>query len=228
MPNDVALKKVKDFSDEEKAAILARLKRIEPARVAKEFNTTWQVVVAIQNSTKKKAKPASRAAKKAEDKKGTKVKAAAVKRKHKSATAAADKRAAILARAEEIGVTSAAEEAGISKWTVFQWRKALKKAGMPVAPLKRKHTAAAKKTAKSKAAEPAAAAVVEAPAPKVRGKGKAKQSPAVSAPKVTTVKEASARGTNMSLEFENALLKEKVELLNAQVAKLRAAVAQLA
>ena len=109
-------KRIKDFTDEEKAAIIARLKRIEPTRVAKEFDTTPQTVAAINNAVKGKKK----ATKKAPAIKMTK------------------KRSAILARAEEVGVTQAAEEAGISKWTIFQWRKQMKKAGMPVTSLKKK------------------------------------------------------------------------------------------
>ena len=143
-------KHIKDFTDEEKAAIVARLKKIEPARVAKEFDTTWQVVVAIAKAANK-------------------TRTAAIKLK---------KRAEILARAEEIGVTQAAEKARISRSTIFQWRK---KAGMS---LKRKSK------------------------------------------KVVEKKEV--KKTHSSLELENAILRDKVASLTAQVEKLRAAIAKLA
>ena len=153
-------KRIKDFTDEEKAAIIARLKRIEPTRVAKEFDTTPQTVAAINNAVKGKKK----ATKKAPAIKMTK------------------KRSAILARAEE--------EAGISKWTIFQWRKQMKKAGMPVTSLKKKSKKAVTK-------------------------------------KEVVEQNVSTKNTS-SLELENAILKDKVASLTAQVEKLRAAIAKLA
>ena len=206
---EVVLKKVKDFSAEERAAILARLKRIEPTRVAKEFNTTWQVVVAIERAEKRGTSKKKTTKAKAAARKNTKSKASAAREGRKAA--ASERRAAILARAEEIGVTEAANEAGISKWTVFQWRKALKKAGVAVAPLRRRRSAVSKRAVKTKVKKvtPVVAADV----------------PAVEKKKKSGVK---ATASGMSLEYENMLLKEKVNALTEQVEKLRSAIAKLA
>ena len=219
MPNTneatTAVKRIKDFNDEEKAAILARAKRIEPARVAKEFNTTWQVVVAIQKQAQKpakktqaKASKSGKAAKKVvKTKKATKSAAAGTQKKTtRGSRFTEQERLEILKRASEIGATNAAAEAGISKWTVFQWKKTMKKAGydVPKSARGRVATSSAKKATKS-----------EAPAPKAKEELAAKVS----------TKKANAYS---SLEFENALLKEKVATLTAQVAKLREAIAKLA
>lgn len=206
MSDEVVLKKVKDFSAEERAAILERLKRIEPTRVAKEFDTTWQVVKAIERAEKKstiskKAKTSAR--------KSTKSKAAAVREEQRAA--ALERRSAILKRAEEIGVTEAANEAGISKWTVFQWRKALKKAGIAVTPLRRKRSAVSKRSAKTKVRRVMSAAQADVSV--------------VEKKKKSAVKTAAPE---MSLEYENMLLKEKVAALTEQVEKLRSAIAKLA
>ena len=44
------MKKAKDFTEEEKAAIIKRLKRAKPTKVAKAFDTTWQTVLAIKKA----------------------------------------------------------------------------------------------------------------------------------------------------------------------------------
>ena len=44
------MKKAKDFTDEEKATIIKKLKKARPANVAKKFNTTWQTVLAISRA----------------------------------------------------------------------------------------------------------------------------------------------------------------------------------
>ena len=44
------MKKAKDFTEEEKTAIIKKLKKARPAKVAKEFNTTWQTVLAISRA----------------------------------------------------------------------------------------------------------------------------------------------------------------------------------
>ena len=180
------LKKVKDFSDEEKAAIIARAERIEIARVAKEFNTTWQVVSAIQRSAKN-----AKAKAKIKKNKIVKLPKTAAGKAPRSSD---ERRLAILKRASEVGVTVAAAEAGVSKWTVFQWRKLMKKAGYDV---------------------PRAA--------KVRSNTNSVAStPKVTEPRIKTT------GSYSGLELENEMLKQKVASLNAQVAKLRAALSALA
>ena len=183
------LKKVKDFTDEEKAAILARADRIEIARVAKEFNTTWQVVSAIQRS-----------AKNAKNKKGkaTKITKSAKTASGRAPQSSDERRLAILQRASEVGVNAAAAEAGVSKWTVFQWRKLMKKAGYDV-------PRAAKVRTKTNAAATASTTKVAA---------------------ISRSKPAGSTYSNV--EFENELLKQKVAALNEQVAKLRAALSALA
>jgi len=112
------LKKIKDFNDEEKAAILARANKIELPRVAREFGTTWQVVSAIQRAAKnagKKAKVSAKKTAKAAPAKSAKT-AKTVKAASKKAPRTSDeKRLAILKRASEIGITQAAAEAGAAR-----------------------------------------------------------------------------------------------------------------
>ncbi|MBQ7196319.1 MAG: hypothetical protein IJS40_02805 [Synergistaceae bacterium] len=213
--NEVAtpLKKIKDFNEEEKAAILARAKKIEAPRVAKEFNTTWQVVVAVmkqaQKATKKNktktASPKSKAVAKKTTKKSAKKTADKGKR---SSRFSEEEKLAILKRASEIGVPAAASEAGISKWTIFQWKKVMKKAGIEIP-----------KSLRKKAA----------PAGKVRASKQEAKSDA-NAPKLKAAAKGTGRKTDIesSLEFENAILRDKVATLTAQVERLRAAVAKLA
>ena len=189
------LKKVKDFNDEEKAAIVARANRIEVARVAKEFGTTWQVVSAIQ-----------RAAKNAK----TKTKAKVQPKKAAAARSSDERRLEILKRASEIGITQAAAEAGVSKWTVFQWRKVMKKAGYDVPKAARVHTAQAAPASKGKAG------VTKAVANTLKAKA-----PSLSLPERKS-------GVYSQLEVENEMLKQQVANLSAQVEKLRAALSTLA
>ena len=227
MPNnDTATKKIKDFTAEEKALILARADKIEPSRVAKEFNTTWQVVSAIQRDARKKAGQAKQAK---ESKKASKQKAAPSKKagkakaKHSDENSAKKKlsneeKNAILARANEIGATNAANEAGISKWTIFQWRKMLKKSGVAVEPLSRKKTTtvpSSAKNVKNTKAKKSAPKTEETPSSeKVQ--------------KVSRPAKSKAENAPNTLEFENALLKEQVASLTKQVEKLKAAISQLA
>jgi len=208
--NGAPLKKIKDFNDEEKAAILARANKIELPRVAKEFGTTWQVVSAIQRAAKN-AKNAKKSKSKAAPKKAAPAKKAkAAKAAPKSASSSSkkaartsdEKRLAILQRASEIGVTQAAAEAGVSKWTVFQWRKLMKKAGHEVPKAARVRSTTGKKAAAKAAPKNVKTAMPAMPAKK--------------------------NGTYSQLELENEMLKQQVANLTAQVEKLRAAVSQLA
>ena len=211
MPNTNNLKKVKDFNDEEKAAIVARANKIEAARVAKEFGTTWQVVSAIQRAAKNAANKTKVSAKKtAPAKKSNTAKTKTAPKK--AARSSDERRLAILKRASEIGITQAAAEAGVSKWTVFQWRKVMKKAGYDIPKAARVHVAQTSKTSgkpaakvtavKAKAAAPAKAASLKLP--------------------------AKTSGVYSQLELENEMLKQQVANLSAQVEKLRAALSNLA
>jgi len=205
------LKKIKDFNDEEKAAILARANKIELPRVAREFGTTWQVVSAIQRAAKnagKKAKVSAKKTAKAAPAKSAKT-AKTVKAASKKAPRTSDeKRLAILKRASEIGITQAAAEAGVSKWTVFQWRKVMKKAGHDI----------------PKAARVRGSAKTAAPA-----KTPAKNKPAANTAKATELKlPAKKSGVYSQIELENEMLKQQVATLTEQVEKLRAAVSKLA
>lgn len=208
-------KRVKDFTDEEKAAIIARLQRVEPFRVAKEFDTTWQTVAAIGKAankmTARRVRGTKAAAKNA-------VKEARRIKKLKTL----QKREEILARAAEIGVTRAAEEAGISKWTIFQWRKQMKKAGIPVEPIK--HVKVSGRSG-------------EKGRNVKKGKGSAAASKATVSTELKAGKKVSRvsvgklvrdNSVNISLEFENAKLRDRVAALTEQVEKLRAAIAKLA
>ena len=199
------LKKVKDFNDEEKAAIAARAKKSELSRIAKDFGTTWQVVSAI-------AKAAAKPKVKPQNKTNAKPKAAA-KKKPARKPAAAPKKAA-----------RSNKEAGVSKWTVFQWRKIMKKEGYVLPPVakgrSRKNAAAAVSTPKSTAKS---TAKTKAPASKAKA-----AAPKVTATKTAPKNTAKPSGSYSSLELENQILKQKLATLTEQVEKLRAAIAKLA
>lgn len=49
------MKKAKNFTEEEKTAIIKRLKRAKPTKVAKAFDTTWQTVLAIKKANDERA-----------------------------------------------------------------------------------------------------------------------------------------------------------------------------
>ena len=198
-----ALKKVNDFNDEEKAAIAARAKRSELSRVAKDFGTTWQVVNAIKKAAEKpKSKVKVKA--KAKAKPAAKTKTPARKTAKKASTksiakpSSNERRLEILKRAGEIGVTQAAAEAGVSKWTVFQWRKIMKKAGYDI---------------------PRAARVVT--------KGPQAATAAQTLPTQFSMP-GKKSGVYSQIELENEMLKQQVATLSEQLKKLRAALSQLA
>lgn len=122
-----------------------------------------------------------------------------------------NERAVILARAKEVGIIAAADEFGTSWQAVAAWQRAERK----------------------ESGEPAPQKEVKAKARGRRGtKGQLKGRKAVKADKsnavsvATTKKPMNLKGT--SLEFENALLREKINSLTEKVERLRAAVAQLA
>ncbi len=190
------LKKVKDFNDEEKAAIAARAKRSELSRVAKDFGTSWQVVNAIQKAAQKSAKKTKSAATKAAQ---TRKSNAAKRNAPRNSRFTENERLAILQRATEIGVTNAAAEAGISKWTIFQWRKVLKKRGYDIPKASRKRSSSFNRTAANIQVNAAAVAKTDM-----------------------------RRGSYTPLEVENRLLKQQIENLTEQVKKLREALARLA
>ena len=222
--NVTAKKTIKDFNDDEKKAIIERAKRIEPARVAKEFGTSWQVVSAIMRAEKKGTSRTKAKAQK-EGKRATTRKAktdGTVQKRNRGVKEA--ERSVILARASEIGVTAAAAEAGISKWTIFQWRKVMKKAGIELPAIPRAKGSRQKLAAKKeKTGETAAEKAVQAVKASVAARASKE------APKETKGKRASTKSAvNGSLEFENAMLKEQVSALTRKVEKLRAALAQLA
>lgn len=215
MPNtdsDVALKKVKDFNEEEKAAILERAKELGILKVAEEFGTTWQVVSAIrraanQSTRKAKVKPVTKRRTSAKRSRSAKPIA------KKSGRATAEERLEILKRASEIGVTQAADEAGVSKWTVFQWRKLMRKAGQDVPKAPRVRTEAPKApTAKSKSKS----AITKVVAETLNSTETALNFP------------ANKSGVYSQIELENEMLKQQVANLSQQVNKLRAALSQLA
>ena len=192
-------KSAKDFTPEEKAAILARAERIEFSRVAKEFGTTWQTVSAIRKQAKKEAtqKVDTEAKKiKVEEKAKPNPQPSATGNKRSKDFTAEDK-LKVLQRAAEIGLSRAAREASISRWVLMQWeKKAI--AQNPDLQLNIKHSKRSKPSSVKQAVEP--------------------KQPVV----------AVAVKTNDNLEVENAILKEKVAALTEQLEKLRAAVANLA
>ena len=189
--NNTGKKKVSDFTAEEKIAISARADKIELSRVAKEFGTSWQVVSAIQRAAKSAvAKAKSQAAKK--------LSAPQNSNAAKAPRSNDERRLAILKRASEIGVTAAAAEAGVSKWTVFQWRKIMKKAGYDI---------------------PRAARVVT--------KGPQAATAAQTLPTQFSMP-GKKSGVYSQIELENEMLKQQVATLSEQLKKLRAALSQLA
>lgn len=226
MPEE--LKKAKDFSDEEKAAIAARAKRSELSRVAKDFGTTWQVVNAIMKAYQK---PKTKAKAAAKTKAKTKTKVVKTAKKSKATPtkiaprSSTERRLEILKRASEVGVTKAAAEAGISKWTVFQWRKIMKKEGYDLPPVAKGRTA--RKAAKVTSPKVVAKAKPSEPKPVVRP---AKPKPATAVKSVKPAKSVvtPTKGSYSSLELENEMLKQKISVLTEQVERLRAAITRLA
>ncbi len=196
-------KSAKDFTPEEKAAILARAERIEFSRVAKEFGTTWQTVSAIRKQAKKEAtQKVDTEAKKIKvqvEEKSAPTKKPLPTGNKRSRDFTAEEKIKILQRAAEIGLSKAAREAGISRWVLMQWeRKAL--AQNPDIQLNIKHSK--------------------------RGRvSKVNQVTETSNKPLGTEK---TEKTNDNLEIENAILREKVAALTEQLEKLRAAVANLA
>lgn len=192
------LKSAKDFTPEEKLAILARAERIEFSRVAKEFGTTWQTVSAIKREANKEAtKKAETEVKKVKaEEKPAPIQPAIVTVNKRSRDFTAEAKIKVLQRAGEIGFSRAAREAGISRWVLMQWeRKAL--AENPNLQLNIKHVKRSQPVAQvQKAIE------VKQPVVEVRESG--------------------------NLAVENAILKEKVAALTEQLEKLRAAVSKLA
>ena len=191
-------KSAKDFTPEEKLAILARAERIEFSRVAKEFGTTWQTVSAIKREAKKEAskKVETEIKKVKAEEKPAPVQPTVATVNKRSRDFTAEAKIKVLQRAGEIGFSRAAREAGISRWVLMQWeRKAL--AQNPDLKLNIKHSKRNKTI------------------PQV-------QQPVENNQPVAVVK------ANDNLEVENAILKEKVAALTEQLEKLRAAVSKLA
>ena len=121
-------KSAKDFTPEEKLAILARAERIEFSRVAKEFGTTWQTVSAIKREAKKEAskKVETEVKKVKAEEKPAPVQPTVATVNKRSRDFTAEAKIKVLQRAGEIGFSRAAREAGISRWVLMQWeRKAL-------------------------------------------------------------------------------------------------------
>ena len=194
----------KDFTPEERKAILARAAKVDLARAAKEFNTSWQAIAALQKAEqraklKAKQKPAAKV-KKAK----TAKTAAATKVIKKSGEFSQKEKDAILAKARVHGFREVAAEYGTNWQTLASWNKQQKNMTASEDKAKVKNRSRAKK-----AVEGAAVSVAAASKPEV-SVGKSK---------------------NMSaeeLEIENAILKEKLAILTQQVEKLRIAVGSLA
>ena len=129
-----------------------------------------------------------------------------------------EQEAQMIARAEEIGVRAAAAEYGVN-WQV-------------VAGMKRRAKNGGKEAAEEK--KPAKAPKTEAAAPKTAGETaqataaeEAARETAGTSAETATATETAAQGDIEALKVENAILREKIEKMEAQVEKLRKALQEL-
>ena len=129
-----------------------------------------------------------------------------------------EQEAQMIARAEEIGVRAAAAEYGVN-WQV-------------VAGMKRRAKNGGKEAAEEK--KPAKAPKTEAAAPKTAGETaqataaeEAARETAGTPAETATATETAAPGDIEALKVENAILREKIEKMEAQVEKLRKALQEL-
>lgn len=239
-------KGTKDFTPAERAAILARAEKVDLSRVAKEFGTTWQAVAAMQRAAKQsasspKASSSSRASR-------TRTRSLPGRRRakvippldpiiealpqtdqvRKSKDFTPEQRNAVLALANQIGVAKAARRANTTKWVIINWKKNSEQ-GLPLSrqTLTRDQTIAQGKTEGAAHAPKTLRTLRAARAAAAQAQAAPVTSP-VEVPAETPKPAAVSKSVRDTLEFENAILKDKVELLTEQVKKLRAAVASLA
>lgn len=128
-----------------------------------------------------------------------------------------EQEAQMIARAEEIGVRAAAAEYGVNWQVVAGMKRRAKNGG--------KEAAEEKKPAKAPKTEAAAPEMAAAPEKTTAGEAapKAAGTPAETA----TATETAASGNIEALKVENAILREKIEKMEAQVEKLRKALQEL-
>lgn len=128
-----------------------------------------------------------------------------------------EQEAQMIARAEEIGVRAAAAEYGVNWQVVAGMKRRAKNGG--------KEAAEEKKPAKAPKTEVAAPETAAAPEKTTAGEAapKAAGTPAETA----TATETAASGNIEALKVENAILREKIEKMEAQVEKLRKALQEL-
>ena len=128
-----------------------------------------------------------------------------------------EQEAQMIARAEEIGVRAAAAEYGVNWQVVAGMKRRAKNGG--------KEAAEEKKPAKAPKTE--AAAPETAAAPEKTAAGEAAPKAAGTPAETATATETAASGNIEALKVENAILREKIEKMEAQVEKLRKALQEL-
>ena len=111
-------KTTKDFTPEERKAIVARAAKIDLSRAAKEFNTSWQAIAALQKAAQREKLKAKQKPAKAK----LKVNAAPknIKRSNEFSQKEKD---AILAKARIHGFREVAAEFGTNWQTLASWNK---------------------------------------------------------------------------------------------------------
>ncbi len=124
-----------------------------------------------------------------------------------------EQEAQMIARAEEIGVRAAAAEYGVN-WQV-------------VAGMKRRAKNGGKEAAEEKKPAKAPKAPETAAAPEKTTAGEAAPKAAGTPAETATATETAASGNIEALKVENAILREKIEKMEAQVEKLRKALQEL-
>jgi hypothetical protein len=128
-----------------------------------------------------------------------------------------EQEAQMIARAEEIGVRAAAAEYGVNWQVVAGMKRRAKNGG--------KEAAEEKKPVKAPKTE--AAAPETAAAPEKTTAGEAAPKAAGTPAETATATETAASGNIEALKVENAILREKIEKMEAQVEKLRKALQEL-
>ena len=204
--NTVAEKKktTKDFTPEERKLIIKRAKRAGSVKAAREYNTTWQAIEAWI-----RAEAANKNAKSNH----TRIKKKFTRKEIK----------AILAKADEVGEKQAAEQFGTTTSAIGGWKKAAMSAKQKAA------QATTQKASKSSASSASPASPAKPKTAKKSTVNNQKQKAVTAtAPKAPKAKSAGSSESKLSLELENAMLKERNAQLVQQVEKLKAMVADIA
>lgn len=142
-----------------------------------------------------------------------------------------EERAKIIAMAKELGTSKVSRESGIKARLISYWIHQEKKASKPAkhqkAKTSKRTTERVKGSAVSEHITENAPAVLTAPVEPVKADKPLKKIPERKAEKAVPAKPSERSGENQALVVENAILKERISALNAEIEKLRSALTSL-